>query len=173
MLKPQRNSQFIFYALLLLLGVFLVTPVMAQDSDEASAVSDDEVNEVAKEVYCPVCESTPLDVCQTQACADWRDVIRTKLAEGQSKEEIFNYFADQYGDRVLATPPREGVNWLLWIWPVAALLVGGFFFTRYVKSLRDSATLTVGETAVASPSAEPNTPDPDDYISRVEQELNK
>ncbi len=53
-----------------LLAVFLLfaSPVLAQQN-----VSDDQVNEVAGGLYCPVCESTPLDVCPTQACADWRD----------------------------------------------------------------------------------------------------
>src|SRR5690606_25157933 len=90
--------------MLILLLVLLPAAVYAQDD----IVTDDEVNAVAKDVYCPVCESTPLDVCPTQACADWRELIRTKLAEGQSRDEILNYFARQYGDGVLSNPPRRG-----------------------------------------------------------------
>ena len=167
---------------LLLLGMLLfgmATTAIAQDSTptppppdgEVREVTADEVNSVAKVVYCPVCESTPLDVCQTQACADWREVIRGKLANGESKEDIFNYFAEQYGDRVLATPPREGVNWLLWIMPIAAVLVGGFFFGRFMKNLRvdDDEDDDGLETAVNSPLVGSD----DDYIARVEKELGK
>ena len=140
-------------------------------SDEPREVTDNEVNSIAKEVYCPVCESTPLDVCQTQACADWREVIRTKLANGESKEDVFTYFAEQYGDRVLATPPREGLNWLLWIMPIAAVVVGGFFFSRFMKNLRVDDDEDDGglETAV-----DPSPPSSDDdYIAQVEKELSK
>ena len=52
--------------LVLLLGFAVAAHVDAQE-----AVTDDQVNEIAREVYCPVCENTPLDVCDTQACADW------------------------------------------------------------------------------------------------------
>ena len=102
------------------LGLFaFVQPLLAQDN----SVTDDEVNEVARDIYCPVCESTPLDVCATQACADWRELIRTKLGEGDSKEEIFEYFARQYGDGVLANPPRRGVSLIiLWILPVVVVV---------------------------------------------------
>lgn len=166
-------------SLLLVMLLFSVAGnALAQDStptppvNEPQEVTANDVNAVAKEVYCPVCESTPLDVCQTQACADWREVIRQKLENGESKQDIFNYFASQYGDRVLATPRREGVNWLLWIMPVAAVLVGGFFFSRFMQNLRvDDDADEGGEETAVSPSTSP--PSDDDYIARVEKELNK
>lgn len=149
----------------LLVLLFLAGTTVAQ-----TAVTDDQVNEVAKELYCPVCENTPLDVCHTQACADWRALIRTQLSEGRTKQEIFDYFAAQYGSQVLATPPRQGLNWLLWIWPLLALGAGGLFFVRYLRSLR--------VTADAAPLPKPATTPPprlvvphDDYLARIEQEL--
>ena len=44
--------------------------------------SDDEVLAVAKKLYCPVCPNTPLDVCETQACQDWRAQGHCDLCEG-------------------------------------------------------------------------------------------
>lgn len=159
--------------LLVLLAMLLALPVAAQDipdSIDTSGITDDDVNEVAKEVYCPVCESTPLDVCATQACADWREVIRGKLAEGQSEQEIFDYFARQYGDGVLASPPRRGTGLLLWLFPIFAVVVGGVFFVRYMRNLQTDddigPVVADANTAVAS-----TAPAKDDYLSRVEQEL--
>ncbi|MGH2537834.1 MAG: cytochrome c-type biogenesis protein, partial [Candidatus Promineifilaceae bacterium] len=83
--------------LCLLLALLLPLPAAAQ-----RPVSDDEVNRVAQGLYCPLCESTPLDVCPTQACADWRAVIRAKLAAGESEADIRAYFSQQYGPQVLA-----------------------------------------------------------------------
>ena len=165
-------------ASLLLLGLFAVArPILAQDS----AVTDDEVNEVARDVYCPVCENTPLDVCATQACADWRELIRTKLGEGQSKEEIFEYFARQYGDGVLANPPNRGVSLvILWVLPVVLLLIGVLVFTRYMRSLRvvpaavpvDAAAtgsrVESGATGAAADQAADN-----DYLAKIEEEVGK
>jgi cytochrome c-type biogenesis protein CcmH len=159
-----------FFSILFLFSLLAlaVAPVLAQG---AETVTDDDVNEVAREIYCPVCESTPLDVCQTQACADWRELIRTKLAEGETQQEIFQYFADQYGDRVLARPPASGINLLVWLWPVVAFGAGAFIFSRYLRGLRAAAG--EGGAAVEETAVSPETPADDDYAARIEQELQK
>ena len=79
--------------------------------------SDDQVNAIARQLYCPVCENIPLDVCPTQACMQWRELIREKLSAGWTEQQIKDYFVQQYGDRVLATPPPRGLNWLAYILP--------------------------------------------------------
>ena len=99
---------------------YAVTTVQAQDTFP----TDNDVNAVAKQLYCPVCPNTPLDVCETKACQDWRSQIREQLYDGWSEEQIITYFTDQYGERVLAEPQRKGFNSLLWILPVVAVLLG-------------------------------------------------
>jgi cytochrome c-type biogenesis protein CcmH len=162
----------------LIFNLFAATrPLQAQDS----GVSDDEVNEVARDIYCPVCENTPLDVCATQACADWRELIRTKLAEGQSPQEIFDYFARQYGDGVLANPPRRGVSLIiLWVLPVVVVLLGALLFSRYLSNLRAASATVPSSVApddpggVTSASAPPTTKAAEsDYLSRIEEEVSK
>src|SRR5512147_940469 len=98
---------FYLFIFLSLLGGLFTTTALAQ----SGTPSDDEVNAIARKLYCPVCESTPLDVCPTQACKEWRELIRTMLAEGKTEDEILQHFVDQYGARVLAEPPKEGGFW--------------------------------------------------------------
>ena len=160
-------------AVCLLSGLLLlVTPASAQDTP----VTDDEVNEVAKDLFCPVCESTPLDVCPTQACADWRELIREQLAEGHTPKEVQAYFARQYGDGVLANPPKSGFSLILWLLPVVAVVLGGVFFTRFMRSLRASAAGVdeafaedLVETAVPIIPKHPLSPE--DYKAKLEEEL--
>jgi cytochrome c-type biogenesis protein CcmH len=167
----------VIYSILLLSLFAVAWPLLAQDS----GVSDDEVNEVAKDVYCPVCESTPLDVCATQACADWRELIRTKLGEGQSKEEIFEYFARQYGDGVLANPPNRGVSLIiLWVLPVVLLLIGALIFSRYMRNLRTNSATSPDAAALADSKVESNITASaadqaatDDYLKQIEEEVGK
>lgn len=146
----------------------LAVPAAAQENDPKKFVSDDDVNAIAKELYCPVCESTPLDVCPTQACADWREVIRTKLSEGQTQEEIEAYFELQYGARALAEPPQRGFTLAAWILPIAVVVVGGLIFGRYIRSMRRAKVATTTNQQIAS--GETETAD-DDYEARVEREL--
>ena len=118
--------------LILLAGVFTQS-VAAQSTNPPT---DDEVNAIARELYCPVCENIPLDVCPTQACAQWRGLIKEKLSEGWTKDQIKDYFVAQYGDRVLAEPPRRGLNWLVYVLPPIIFLVGIFVVYQNLKKLR-------------------------------------
>jgi cytochrome c-type biogenesis protein CcmH len=127
--------------------------------------TDDEVNAIAKQLYCPVCESTPLDVCPTEACRQWRDLIRTQLAEGKTEAEIKQYFVDQYGARVLAEPPNRWASYLV---PVVAFLLGAFMlfrgFKMWMKPVVAEASTDESEAA--------SVPQ-DDYILKMEEELKK
>src|SRR5262249_17757760 len=96
-----RNTQYALFLLLILIAICFAVPVFAQ----APTPSDDQVNKIAKQLYCPVCENTPLDVCPTEACHQWRELIRSMLADGKSEAEIKQYFVNYYGARVLNEPP--------------------------------------------------------------------
>ena len=86
--------------------------------------SDDEVNTISKDLYCPVCENIPLDACGTQACKQWRNTIRELLSEGWTEDDIKTHFATQYGLQVLSAPPNQGFHKLLWHLPIFIVLVG-------------------------------------------------
>ncbi len=128
-------------------------------------VSDDQVNAIAGQLYCPVCENVPLDVCGTQACAQWRSLIREKLAQGQTPQQIKDYFAGYYGDRVLAEPPARGLNWLVYILPPLFILGGAYILLRVLGRMR-------ALPAAAQPAAE--RPEPDDpFMARFEEQVRK
>jgi cytochrome c-type biogenesis protein CcmH len=153
--------------------VVLVVVFPAAAQEPTKSITDDEVNSVAKELFCPICENTPLDVCETQACADWRQVIRDKLSGGQSEEQIKDYFADQYGVRALAEPPAEGVTLLVWLVPLIAIPAAFIIFALYLRNIRRS-TPAPRPVVVSHPAVtEPDAPDPDEdpYAARIEREL--
>ena len=132
---------------------------------QQASPSDDEVNAIAKQMFCPVCENTPLDVCPTQACAQWRELIREKLAEGWSEEEIKDYFVEQYGARVLGAPPAQGLNWLVYLIPPIAIIGGIYILYRAMSSWKQSS-----QTAITTQPAQPLK---DEYLAQLEEELRK
>lgn len=150
--------------LLLWLLLFAVPAAFAQRE-----VTYDQINEVAKEMYCPVCESEPLDTCATQACQDWREEIGDQLAAGMTKDEIHENFRARYGDRVLANPPAEGLNLILWFGIPVLLLVGGLFFYRYLRQL--STAEPVRQSDMAAPPPPSDRADLDRYRQKIEEEL--
>lgn len=150
--------------LFLAISLAVIPPARAQDG-----VSDDEVNAVAKKLYCPVCPNTPLDVCETQACQDWRAEIRTQLSDGWSEEEVMAYFVERYGERVLAEPERGGFTSLVWILPVVAVLLGLTIVVQALRSWR--ARRPEGPNAGgAAPVIEAGPVSPE-ARARVEREL--
>lgn len=160
-MKRILNTSFYVLLLILVLAGIAVKPAFAQGSEP----TDDDVNRIAKQLYCPVCESTPLDVCPTEACRQWRDLIRQMLSEGKSEDEIKQYFVTQYGVRVLDEPPNRWASYLV---PAVAFLVGAFMLFRGFKMwLKPVGT----EAGSGEEEAEPVQQD--DYIRKMEEELKK
>lgn len=138
--------------------ILTALPVYAQ-----TPTLDDQVNRIAKTLYCPVCPNTPLDVCNTQACVDWRNDIKRMLLEGKSEQEIRDYFVARYGFQVLGAPPAEGFNWLAYLLPALGLVVGiviAWLSVRAWLTRRTSNALAADASAV-----------PREYVERLEKEL--
>jgi len=152
-----------------ILIVLLMLSVPAAGFAQGSDPTDDDVNAVAKQLYCPVCENIPLDACGTAACEQWRGIIYDKLKEGWSEDQIKDYFVAQYGDRVLAEPPKQGFNWLAYLVPGLVFAGGSFLLYRGFDQWKKSAP-AAEESAKKSLDEDPSR---DVYISRVEDELKK
>lgn len=159
------NKNKIFWPILLtvLLAALNGQAVLAQDS--TPEISDDQVNALAKQLYCPVCENISLDVCPTTACSQWRELIREKMAAGWSDDQIKQYLVLQYGDRVLAEPPRQGLNWLVYILPPVIFLGGAIILAWVLRSMKKNAAENI--------PSQPGTAAPDTYIKKMEDELKR
>src|SRR5512139_3877439 len=107
----------VFLTVMLLLGVGVV-PALAQTP------TPNEINAVAKELWCPLCNGVRLDNCELQACIQMRELISQKLAAGESEGQIRAYFVEQYGDVVLGAPSGQGFNLLVWVLPALVAVVG-------------------------------------------------
>ena len=156
--RQERKGTFSFFFALLAVVLSLAPATFAQNGEP----TDDQVNAIAKQLYCPVCENIPLDVCPTAACAQWRATIREKLAEGWTEDQIKSYFVEQYGERVLAQPTTRGLNLLVWVLPPLALLAGAFFLFRFLRS-----STAPKPTPVASPAPG------NEFERQLEEELAK
>lgn len=154
----------------ILLGSVVATQVSAQAA-LPEGVTADEVNIVARELWCPLCSGVRLDACELKACEQMKEVIAIKLSEGEDLDSIRNYFVAQYGPQVLGEPPRQGFNWLAWILPVVALVAGGVFFWRRTQGLVRADQASGQETT--APAATRSATSEDDYERKLEEELAK
>jgi cytochrome c-type biogenesis protein CcmH len=156
--------------LVLVLSGLVTATVFAQESTP----TDDEVNAIAKDLYCPVCENTPLDVCPTDACKEWREEIRDLLAEGKTEEEIKRHFVDYYGARVLSEPPRTGFNWLIYVVPPIVIVAGVFVLFRAFRAWSQTSETDIVPGGGADTGEDDDALELDDeYIARLEEDLKK
>ncbi len=149
--------------LILILILGLALPLVTPAKAEAATVSD-----ISKQLICQCGCTLVLANCTHEECMS-RDtmttLIKQRLAQGQSEEQIIQFFAVQYGEQVLAALPTRGFNLTAWILPFAALLLGGVIIyvviNKWVRQGRESPV-------IARPGAE--EPD-EEYRHRMEQEL--
>ena len=65
--------------------------------------------DVAGELMSPACPGRTLLNCTSGQAEQWRELIRQKLAQGESKEQIVQHFIDIGGEAILAAPPKKRI----------------------------------------------------------------
>ena len=152
-------------AALLILLALLAAPGHAQ----VKTPTPNDIDAIAKELWCPLCNGVRLDNCELQACIQMREVIAQKLMGGEGKEQIKAYFVEQYGDVVLGAPAAVGFNRIVWLLPVliAAVAVG---WLTYLISAWTRRRSPVSVAAASSGSKPAST---DEYLRRVDEQLER
>jgi cytochrome c-type biogenesis protein CcmH len=127
---PQRLERLgagsLALALLLLLLLACPAAALAQSytNTAGSQSLDDQALAIANELQCPVCENVTVAYSTSTLAGQMRQVIRDKLAQGQTHDQIIQYFVDRYGEAILTQPPKHGLNLLVWVLPLAGILAG-------------------------------------------------
>ena len=75
------------------------------------------------ELVCPTCKTT-LDQSDAPIARRMKQIIRARLAEGASEQQIKDELVAQFGSGVLAEPPKSGFDLLAWLLPLALLGAG-------------------------------------------------
>ena len=80
---------------------------------------EEQAQAIDKLLVCPVCPAETIDQAQVPLAKDMRELVRKKLDEGWSKQQILEYFSDEerYGPGVLSSPPKSGANAIIWFVP--------------------------------------------------------
>lgn len=155
------------YAALLIILVLLIAaaPVSAQDAPDCTRpVTQDDVNRVSRNLYCPVCENLPLKDCMTEACERWRDQVRELLACGATDQEVREYFVTRFGQIAVGMPTDPTLQFFTVALPL--LLIGAFGVLIALTLWRWRAQRT--ESAL---KAEATADDP--YRAALERELDE
>lgn len=140
-----------------LLGLMLAAPAAASDAQPTLA-------EIESEVVCPTCHTT-LDQSSSAVADRMRSFIRARIVAGDTKSEIKRRLVEDFGEQVLASPPKRGFNLLAWVIPPVAALAGAVVLG--VLAVRWSR----GRAAAPAPAAPDSALDQriDDELARLDQ----
>jgi cytochrome c-type biogenesis protein CcmH len=98
--------------------------------------------QLEKKFICPTCHTT-LELSNAPAADRMRVFIRERIEAGDSEAEITDALVAQFGEGVLASPPRRGFSLLAWALPLAgaALAVGllALALRRWSRTLAEPA----------------------------------
>lgn len=128
----------------------VLAPAGAQDQAPAGAANavaqDSAVNAQARALSsalrCPVCQGQSLQDSEAPLAGQMRELIRDKLRQGESPQQVRDYFVSKYGEWILLQPEAHGLNLAVYVLPVLGLLLGGGALVlaarRWTRAPRDA-----------------------------------
>lgn len=154
-------------AFLSLIAVLALLAVACQGS-KAELSLEERAQALDKELMCPVCPSETIDQSQVELGKQMRAIVREKLADGESEQEIKDFFVDRYGDNVLAAPPTRGFNIVVWVVAGLALPIAAASLVLAVRVMRRR-----GEIVPAPDQTRTDTKTMETYLSKVDEEMSE
>ena len=106
------------------LAVLLAWAALGGVAGAAVPVDERVVHEVAAQLRCVVCQTLSVADSPSETANQMRQIIRERLAAGETPEQVRQYFVQRYGEWILLAPPKEGFNLLVWAVPFVGLGAG-------------------------------------------------
>ena len=157
-----RNRLLLWLILpLLLISLASIGCSASQEPDSL----EERAQSIDRSLMCPACPSETIEQSQVQLARDMRAIVREKLAAGESREEILQYFVDIYEIGVLAEPPKKGFSLTIWLVPPVVALVGGVVLLIAVRELRRRPT------GPLQPEGYAQEGDLESYLAQVDADL--
>ena len=122
---------------------------------------DAETQRVALLLRCPVCQGLSVAESPSSMALKMREQVRELIAAGYDEDQVLRYFERSYGEFVRLKPPLRGVNWIVWLAPIAGLIGGALLVSRVLRGRP--------ATAVQAPEALEDDAELLPYLQRVRE----
>ena len=133
------------HRLLVPLVFMILLPLSAQavEPDEmlADPVLEERARVISKDLRCVVCQNQYIDSSNAGVARDLRLLVRERLLEGDSNNQVMAYIQARYGDYVLLKPPFKPSTYALWGTPIALTLIALLFGLNIVMRGRRKSAL--------------------------------
>lgn len=119
-------------SIILVFSLVLSGTAYAQSGGEAEM--EVRAREIGQSLRCVVCQNQSIEESDAVLAEDMRRLVRKRLADGDSNEDVINFMKDRYGDFVLLKPPVQSNTYVLWFGPF--ILLGLMLFWYVLKTRR-------------------------------------
>ena len=89
-----------------------------------------------QEIRCLVCQGQSIADSDAELAGDMRDLVRRRIAEGQSPDHVRAWLIQRYGSWISYRPTSEPAAWPLWIAPLVLLGAGALLIRRRISTKR-------------------------------------
>jgi cytochrome c-type biogenesis protein CcmH len=146
---------------------FVIALVIACAAAGTAAASEERptLAELEREIICPTCHTT-LDLSNSPIADRMRAFISSRIAAGDAKSEIKSKLVAQFGEAVLAAPPKKGFNLLAWVLPLAGVGLAAIALAHVARRWARSRA-----PAAVDPASNGRAPLDPDLERRLDEEL--
>lgn len=113
----------------------IATPLWAVEPDEvlSDPVLEERARALSTGLRCLVCRNENIDESNAQLAKDMRIIVRERLVQGDSDDEVVGYLVGRYGEYVLLRPTLTGSNLVLWLSAPTFLLISAGISFAYLR----------------------------------------
>ena len=90
----------------------------------SNPVFENRARNLSKGIRCLVCQNQTIDDSDSELAKDLRSIIRKKIVQGDTDDEINKFLVDRYGNFILMKPPINKQTIMLWLSPLVLTLSG-------------------------------------------------
>src|SRR5262245_22143301 len=116
-----RQALMTLFVLLLASGP---SPAVQPDEILKDSVLESRARNLSRELRCMVCQNQSIDDSEAPLARDLRLLVRERLTQGDSDQQVLDFLVARYGEFVLLKPPFERHTLLLWCLPPLVLMGG-------------------------------------------------
>jgi cytochrome c-type biogenesis protein CcmH len=99
-------------------------PAVQPDEILKDSFLESRARNLSRELRCMVCQNQSIDDSEAPLARDLRLLVRERLIQGDTDQQVLDFLVSRYGNFVLLRPPLEWHTILLWGLPPAALIAG-------------------------------------------------
>ena len=87
-------------------------------------------NKIAKNLRCLICQGQSVYDSDSEFAISLKLLIKNKIQEGMSEEQIYSFLKTKYGEWILYDPVFNRNTYFLWLLPLLIFLAGGAIIIR-------------------------------------------